>query len=112
MHLDYKFDSLHRNLASVILRCARKIYFSILYLQYLLCDQLSHYVSSWEGKDDHEIGRNKANGKVIVKVNPKYYRPTEVVSMNSEYLCSETKIAILLATNFLSQILDWFGLDI
>ena len=30
-----------------------------------------------------------------MKVNPKYYRPTEVVSMKNRYLCSEAKTAIL-----------------
>lgn len=32
----------------------------------------------WEGKGVEEVGINKANGKEIVKVDPKYFRPTEV----------------------------------
>lgn len=32
----------------------------------------------WTGKGIDEIGTNKANGKVLVKVDPKYFRPTEV----------------------------------
>ena len=32
----------------------------------------------WRGKGINEEGINKANGKVIVKVDPKYFRPTEV----------------------------------
>lgn len=32
----------------------------------------------WKGKGVEEIGINKANGKPIVKVDPKYFRPTEV----------------------------------
>lgn len=35
----------------------------------------------WEGKGVNEIGKEKDTGVVRVKVNPKYYRPTEVVSM-------------------------------
>lgn len=35
---------------------------------------------SWEGEGPNEIGKDKSNGKVVVKVNPKFYRPTEVVS--------------------------------
>ena len=35
-----------------------------------------------------------------MKVNPKYYRPTEVVSMKNRYLCSEAKTAILRAIGF------------
>lgn len=32
----------------------------------------------WEGKGNDEKGINKENGNVIVSVDPKYYRPTEV----------------------------------
>lgn len=32
----------------------------------------------WKGKGIDEVGINKSNGKVIVKVNPKFYRPAEV----------------------------------
>lgn len=32
----------------------------------------------WEGKEENEIGRDKETGKVVVKVNPKFYRPAEV----------------------------------
>ena len=35
----------------------------------------------WEGTGVNEIGRDKATGEMRVKVNPKYYRPTEVVSI-------------------------------
>lgn len=32
----------------------------------------------WSGKDENEIGRDKDTGRVVVKVNPKFYRPAEV----------------------------------
>lgn len=32
----------------------------------------------WKGKGDKEKGYNKANGKIVVEIDPKYYRPTEV----------------------------------
>ncbi len=32
----------------------------------------------WKGEAENEKGINKANGKVVVEVDPKYYRPTEV----------------------------------
>ena len=34
----------------------------------------------WEGSGVDEIGKNKATGEVLVRINPKFYRPTEVVS--------------------------------
>ena len=36
-------------------------------------------VHSWEGSGVNEVGKDKATGVVRVKINPKYYRPTEVV---------------------------------
>jgi GDPmannose 4,6-dehydratase len=32
----------------------------------------------WSGKAEQEIGTNPANGKIVVRIDPKYYRPTEV----------------------------------
>lgn len=32
----------------------------------------------WEGSGEQEKGINKANNKVVVRVNPKFYRPAEV----------------------------------
>jgi GDPmannose 4,6-dehydratase len=32
----------------------------------------------WQGKDENEIGSDKATGNTLVKINPKFYRPTEV----------------------------------
>jgi GDPmannose 4,6-dehydratase len=33
---------------------------------------------SWEGEGLEEIGREEGTGTIRVKVNPKFYRPTEV----------------------------------
>merc|ERR1711981_1378228 len=33
---------------------------------------------TWEGEGDHEVGKEKGTDIVRIKVNPKYYRPTEV----------------------------------
>ena len=33
---------------------------------------------AWEGEGVNEIGRSKASGKVLVEVDPRYFRPTEV----------------------------------
>jgi GDPmannose 4,6-dehydratase len=32
----------------------------------------------WQGKEEHEKGVDKATGKIIVEIDPKYYRPAEV----------------------------------
>ena len=36
---------------------------------------------SWQGEGLEEKGIEKATGKVRVEVDPKYFRPTEVVSL-------------------------------
>lgn len=33
----------------------------------------------WEGQGVNEVGRDAATGQLLVRVNPKYFRPTEVV---------------------------------
>ena len=40
----------------------------------------------WEGKGEEEKGIEKATGKIRVEVDPKYYRPTEVVSIKNARL--------------------------
>ena len=41
------------------------------------CDELNINIT-WEGKGLNEVAINKKNNKIIIKINPKYYRPTEV----------------------------------
>ena len=36
---------------------------------------------NWEGEGINEIGKDAETGKTIVKVNPKFYRPTDVVNL-------------------------------
>jgi len=32
----------------------------------------------WEGKDENEVGIDRASGRTLIRVNPKFYRPAEV----------------------------------
>lgn len=32
----------------------------------------------WEGSGEHEVGKHKDTGKVLIEIDPEYYRPTEV----------------------------------
>ncbi|XP_020955407.1 GDP-mannose 4,6 dehydratase isoform X1 [Sus scrofa] len=43
----------------------------------------------WEGKDEHEVGRCKESGRVHVRVDLKYYRPTEVDFLQGD--CTKAK---------------------
>ena len=33
---------------------------------------------TWKGEGENEVGLNEKDGRVLVKINPKYYRPAEV----------------------------------
>ena len=35
----------------------------------------------WEGEGTQEIGRRKDNGKTVIRIDPKYYRPAEVETL-------------------------------
>jgi len=39
----------------------------------------------WEGKAENEIGKDAKSGKVLVKVNPEFYRPAEVENLIGDY---------------------------
>lgn len=81
---------------------------------------------SWEGEGVNEVGKNKTTGDILVRVNPKFYRPTEVVSTvciptsNMVVSCvSLTEVSSLLtsvlgALNWVSWVantFDWKELD-
>ena len=46
----------------------------------------------WEGSGDKEIGRDKRSGKIIVAVDPKFYRPTEVEQLLGNPLKAKQKL--------------------
>ena len=50
----------------------------ILIQEYLKC--VLTLCSRWEGEGCSEVGKDASNGNVLVAVDPKFYRPTEVVS--------------------------------
>lgn len=39
----------------------------------------------WRGKGDAEEGIDKKTGRIIIKVDPKYYRPSEVFTLEGDY---------------------------
>lgn len=50
------------------------------------------YDIAWEGEGDTEIGRDKKSGKVIVEVDPKFYRPAEVELLLGNPTKAKTKL--------------------
>lgn len=47
---------------------------------------------AWEGSGVDEIGKDKATGKVLVKVNPKFFRPAEVELLIGDSKKAETTL--------------------
>ncbi len=39
----------------------------------------------WEGKGIEEVGKNAADGRILVRINPKFYRPAEVDLLLGDY---------------------------
>jgi GDPmannose 4,6-dehydratase len=39
----------------------------------------------WEGENENEVGRDKKTGNILVRVNPKFYRPQEVNFTQGDY---------------------------
>ncbi len=39
----------------------------------------------WEGKEEKEIGKDSKTGKILIKVNPSFYRPAEVELLIGDY---------------------------
>ncbi|MBI5274791.1 MAG: GDP-mannose 4,6-dehydratase [Chlamydiales bacterium] len=46
----------------------------------------------WEGEGLEEVGRDRATNKVLVKVNPRYYRPTEVEELLGDPSLAKVKL--------------------
>lgn len=42
----------------------------------------------WEGEDLDEVGKNKETGEILVRIDPQYFRPTEV-----PFLCGDASLA-------------------
>ncbi|MHA3055289.1 GDP-mannose 4,6-dehydratase [Acinetobacter sp. ANC 4633] len=50
------------------------------------------YTLRFEGKDENEVGIDAASGKVLVRVNPKFYRPAEVELLIGNPLKAKEKL--------------------
>ena len=46
----------------------------------------------WEGEDEKEIGKDSKTGNIVVRVNPKFYRPAEVDILIGKPTKAETKL--------------------
>jgi GDPmannose 4,6-dehydratase len=54
----------------------------------------------WKGQGVEETGKDSVNGKTLVKINPKYYRPTEVEMLLGDYSKAKKKLGWEPKTSF------------
>ena len=54
-----------------------------------LCAKYLNIDLKWKGKGLNEQGIDKKNNNIIIKINPKYYRPTEVNYLKGSYKKAE-----------------------
>ena len=47
---------------------------------------------NWEGKNTQEIGRRMDNGNIVIKIDPKFYRPAEVESLLGDATKAHSKL--------------------
>lgn len=66
----------------------------------------------WEGSGDNEIGREKGTGTIRVKVNPKYYRPTEVEQLMGDPTKAKQKFGWTRKVSFDDLVKDMMLSDI
>ena len=55
---------------------------------------------SWRGKGLKEVGYNKQNGKVLIKVDPVYFRPTEINELRGDSFKARKELKWKPKTNF------------
>ena len=58
----------------------------------------------WKGKGVEEIGINQENGKTIVKINPKFFRPAEVEILLGDPAKAENKLGWKREISFASMV--------
>ncbi len=54
----------------------------------------------WSGEGEHEVGRIRGKGDVVVAVDPRYYRPTEVELLLGDATKAKTKLGWTPKTRF------------
>ena len=58
----------------------------------------------WSGEGEKEIGKDKKTGKVLVDINPRYYRPTEVEFLHGNPAKAERELGWKRKTSFMQLV--------
>ncbi|XP_014235872.1 GDP-mannose 4,6 dehydratase [Trichogramma pretiosum] len=66
----------------------------------------------WDGKDVNEVGKDAKSDRVLVKVNPKYFRPTEVDLLLGDASKAEEKLGWKPTVSFQDLVIDMMQADL
>ena len=66
----------------------------------------------WKGKGLEEVGFNKKNGKILVKVDPIYFRPTEVNELRGDSRKARRELKWKPKTSFKQLINEMMNFDL
>lgn len=64
---------------------------------------------SWEGKGEAEVGKNSETQDVVVRIDPKYYRPTEVEQLLGDPAKATKKLGWKRECDFDVRIIDLYS---
>jgi len=67
---------------------------------------------AWQGKGEAEKGIDQATGKIVVEVDPRYYRPTEVELLIGDPTKAFTKLGWKASTPFDSLVAEMVAADL
>lgn len=66
----------------------------------------------WKGKGNKEVGYDKKTGQIYVKVDPKYFRPTEVFELRGDASKAKKELKWKPTTNFKELVSEMMEYDL
>jgi GDPmannose 4,6-dehydratase len=77
-----------------------------------LAFQEAGHAIAWEGEGVEEVGRDTTNGKVVVRVDPRYFRPTEVDLLLGDPSKARTRLGWTHKTSFKQLVAEMMAHDL
>ena len=75
------------------------------------CFSKKGYNIKWQGSGINEVGIDENSGKILIRVNPKYFRPSEVDELLGDPTKAITKLGWQIETSFDELIEDMLSCD-
>ena len=66
----------------------------------------------WEGEGINEIGRREDNGQIVIRIDPKYFRPSEVNSLLGDPSKAQKELGWVAKTNLESLVKEMVEEDL